>query len=235
MEIKKIELNPIEATSYWWVETIKKKLKEILSFEYNQEEKDFLLALYDFTDIEWRKLYLELIKCISCKVENLSYKEDDEYYHQATLKKCHNDVNEALRFVAGKKIPDIGLSPLNVEDSSIYTNKYGADRIYCLSGIVPLNTMYEPNYILSGDEVELEMKNLIMYLMELGLYDKSLETFKDIFCEFYCDLHKEYDRKLIEENFVRIINQINFSKEIRYSCLHSDCVDSKVLSKQKNK
>lgn len=151
MQIKRIELNPVEATSYWWIIEIKKKLQELLIITSGKEEAEFLSIFYNFTDIEWRKLYLDLIEYIGKKVENILLKEEYGYYYQDTKENFHKDINEVLCHFVNKSIPDISLTLLGVEESSICTNKYGADRIYNVSGIVPLDTLYESNYILSGD------------------------------------------------------------------------------------
>ena len=154
MQIKQIELNPVEATSYWWINTIQKKLQEILVLKTIKEEIYFLNSFNNYTDIEWRKLYLELTKYIYDKVDKLSYEEEFEYYHQATSINHHNDINEVLSKVTKKKIPDITLNLTDVEISTIYTNKYGADRVYNISGIVPLDMFYDSNYVLTGNEDE---------------------------------------------------------------------------------
>lgn len=209
MQIKQIELNPVEATSYWWINTIQKKLQEILVLKMVKEEICFLNSFNNYTDIEWRKLYLELTKYIYSKVDKLSYEEEFEYYHQATPINHHNDINEVLSKVTKKKIPDITLNLTDIESSTIYTNKYGADRVYSVSGIVPLDMFYDSNYVLTGNKVELEIKNLVIKLIESGILNESFESFKNKFCEIYGSLHHDMDQILIEESFIRIFNQLS--------------------------
>lgn len=230
MQIKKINLSPIEATAYWWVQTINKKLIEIEILNDNKEEREFLSNFKDFTDVEWRILYLELTKYISKKVNNISNNDEAECYHQDTAKKYHNDINEVLCSVLKTNIPDINLTLSGIESSAIYTNQYGADRVYDISGIVKLDTIYDSNYILSGDEKELEMKNLIMYLIDLEVYNKSLESLKEIFCEFYSNLH-DVDKELLEDDFMRIYNQL--SDQGLVDNLNFEQSDNKLLNKTK--
>lgn len=231
MQIRQINLNPIEATSYWWVREIRSKIIEINSLkDKNDRELEFLGLFNHFTDIEWRKLYLELNKYFSHKIENLSDKTGTKFYHQDTSLNHHNDLNEVLHMVLDKNIPDICLNLSGMEHSSICTNQYGADRIYSISGIVPLDTVYDYNYILSGDEKELVMKNLIYYLLDLGIHNQ--DALKKSFCDFYSNLYKDIDEEDIEDNFVRIFNQLNAQDNFSFMSSKLNSTDfSKKLQK----
>lgn len=227
MKIKRICLNPIEATSYWWIKEIRSKIREINSLnDGNDNEIEFIKLFSDFTDIEWRKLYLELNKYFSYKVECLSDMTGTKFYHQDTSLNHHNDLNEVLHIVLNRDIPDVSLNISNMEHSSICTNKYGADRVYNISGIVQLDTVYDYNYILSGDEKELEMQSLITYLFDLGFNEYSIDFFKKIFIDVYRNIHNDIDINVIEDDFDRIFNQLYGSDTLSFVSHQIDSLDN---------
>lgn len=67
--LKEVELSSIEATAYWWVNTIRFRLRDIMtSGASDNNETLFAEIFYNFTEIDWRRLYLELVKSILVKV-----------------------------------------------------------------------------------------------------------------------------------------------------------------------
>ena len=63
---KKIELSSIEATAYWWTNIIKNKVRELIKINTTDEKEiNFVKLLYNYTEADWRNLYLGLIKFIT--------------------------------------------------------------------------------------------------------------------------------------------------------------------------
>ena len=204
MIIKHIELNPIQATAYFWVNTIKNKVRELSNIDNRTKNQlEFLNLFSKYTDIEWRNLYLIMISYIDDKINN------QDYYYQDTSVHYHNDINEILNSVLKRKVPDISLSPQGMEDSITVTNIYGADRVYKISGIVPINTTFDSNYILTGDFKELKLNTLMMMLIANNKHNHSKNLLKRLFCEIYLQIYPNSDYKVIEEQFNRIFNQIS--------------------------
>jgi len=73
---KRVELSSIETAAYWWVKVIKERVRELLirGIQNKQEEK-FVEVFYNYTEIEWRNLYLELVNYITEDVNNYIVKE----------------------------------------------------------------------------------------------------------------------------------------------------------------
>ena len=237
MLIKQIQLNPNEATAYFWVNTIKNKVRELSIDKTNKlaEELNFLDIFYNYTDIEWRKIYLELTKYIEYKVKNYIphglYGIDE--YNQITSKYYHNDINKVLSKIALKKIPDIRLASNDMKDSIIITNKYGANRYYISEGMTPIDNSFETNYILSGDKLELDFERLLMSVIAVIQQNKksfnSVKQLKKIFCDIYIDIYGNVDRLKLEEQFNIVFDQIHdkglllgTSYDKEYLCKFSD-------------
>ena len=54
---KKIELSPTEVTAYWWINSIKGKVRDIVihnSRDYN--EHLFINIFYGYTEVDWRNM-----------------------------------------------------------------------------------------------------------------------------------------------------------------------------------
>ena len=215
MTIKQVNLNPIEATAYFWVETVKNKIKEIYLKDNKQDvELRFLNIFYNFSDVEWRKLYLELSFYLNNKVNN--YVPHGLYgidaYSQDTEKYYHQDINKVLNFVSRNNVPDIGLSSDLIEDSIISTNIYGANRYYKSGGVVSLDTCFNYNYILTGDKRELDLKYLLISIITVICQNNknySVNDLKKIFKSIYFDMYNDLDAKIIDEDFERIFNLIH--------------------------
>ena len=66
-----IELSPIQATSYWWVNSIREKVREIaIQGTIDKNEAEVASIFDNYTEINWRNLYLKLAKWISEDVDN---------------------------------------------------------------------------------------------------------------------------------------------------------------------
>ena len=201
MTIKNIELNPIEATAYFWINTIKNKVKELSSISNkSNNELEFFNLFKQYTDFEWRKLYLVMKDYFNNKINS------NHFYIQDTS--VHNDINKVLNNVLNREIPDIDLALNGIEDYFTCTNIYGADRIYKESGIIQIESTYSFNYILSGDINELELNTLMILLLKKFKKNHSKKLLKNLFCDIYKELHTELELSIIEDNFIRIYNQI---------------------------
>ena len=214
--IKQRKLNPIEATAYWWVNNIKNKIKELYNSQNKDEkEREFLELFYQFNDLQWRELYLELVDGLSEKIiTTLAFDNSLEYYQQETTAFGHDDINEVLNKVVNKDIPDINLALQGIGDSIICTNTCGADRVFAEGGISSLDTDFDSNYILSGDMQEFEIKSIIMMLLRAIINNNSFEKLKRLFMAVYFNLYPDCDRLIIEEEFARIFDQLCDEKMI---------------------
>ncbi len=209
MTIKQIQLNPMEATAYWWVKTIKNKVRDIAvdKKNYTVQECEFLKKFYHFTDVEWRNLYLRLTSLVTDRV----HLQDDDY-KQDTAQAYHNDINAILETMIQDTVPDIRLASRDVEDSVIYTNIHGANQIYYSCEINPLSTCHEANYILTGDSNDLKFHNLVMAVITVlnqNNKNHSVDHLRMVFCNIYEEMYGTVDRKELEEKFNLTMSQIS--------------------------
>ena len=127
-KIKEIKLSSIEVTAYWWVNIIKNKVRElIINGTNDKSELKFVKLFYNYTQIDWRNLYLELINYITEDVNNYISLEDTmeiDGFHQSTAKREHQRLNIELSKILNSKVPDIRLASSDFKDSVIYTNLY---------------------------------------------------------------------------------------------------------------
>ncbi len=197
---EKIELSSIETTSYWWVTIIKQKVKELLSKgTRDKQEIKFVEIFKNYTERDWRNLYLELNKYIVEWVNNYVPLGDMigiDCYNQDTEQKGHNDLNNALKAITGKNVPDIRLASSNTKDSVIYTNMFGTCVWYKSCGTNSLPTKYDQEYIITGDEVQLDFNNLFLATVAIIMQkDKdfhSVPILRQNFCKIY-NSEKELD------------------------------------------
>lgn len=209
MTIKQIQLNPMEATAYWWINTIKNKLRDIAvdRSNYTVRECDFLNKFYHFTDVEWRDLYIRLTSLITDRVmlQNNDYKQN-------TAPSFHDDINSILETMIQDTVPDIRLASRDIVDSIIYTNIYGANQIFYSCEINPLSTCHEANYILTGDNNDLKFHNLVMAVITvLNQKNKknSVKHLRTVFCNIYEEMYGLVDKGELEERFNLVMSQIS--------------------------
>ncbi|MBQ9318381.1 MAG: hypothetical protein IJR82_01980 [Bacilli bacterium] len=209
MTLKQRQLNPIEATAYWWINNIKYKVRELHYNNKNIQELEFYNLFYRYTDLEWRKLYIFLVESLKKKVNDyISLNDDNNSYQQGTEITCHDDINEILSSFLKNNVPDICLALKGVGNSFIYTNNYGADRVFADNGISSLDDAYGSNYILSGDKEEFEVKTLIMLLLKSFNSNTSFEKLKQLFIDIYLGMHPEKDIFSVIDEFIKIFNQM---------------------------
>ena len=123
---EEIELTSIQATAYWWVNLIRSKVKEILIETSSDEDKtNFAQIFCNFTEVEWRNLYLQLANYITEDINNYVPKGnayDIDAFSQDTKKGGHNRINEELSKILQTSIPDIRLASRGSKDWVIYAN-----------------------------------------------------------------------------------------------------------------
>ena len=224
MQMKeKIELSSIEATAYWWVNIIKYKVREIDRGGVSSEnEYQFCNLFFRFTEREWRDLYLELINFITLNVNNYVPTGNEfgiDAFHQDTDRKGHDELNIALAKILDKpSIPDIRLASNSLKDSVIYTNIFGASVWYKSGGLTDLPIKYEPTYILTGNEEELYLRNLllatIIILEESDKNFHSTDILREVFCQEYkCYIKKEKIDE-VYDLFNDVFDKLNDDKKI---------------------
>ncbi len=203
MEEKKlIELTPIETTAYWWVTMIRYKIRELIDLgAANKKEVKFVEKFYNCTERDWRNIYLGLVSLITEDVNNFKTNGVDDSFCQDTSKGGHNRLNEELKILLKYSIPDIRLASTAAKDSIIYTNSESASVWYKSCGVSELPYKYENDYILTGDEEELDFYNLVIStIIILNNQDNSFRStimLRKIFCEEFkkinnltCDLNE---------------------------------------------
>lgn len=224
---KKIELSSIEATAYWWTNIIKNKVRELIKINTTDEKEiNFVKLFYNYTEADWRNLYLGLIKFITLSVNTYiptCYEYGIDAFNQNTDKTGHDQLNVALSKILDKPfIPDIRLASNSLKDYTIYTNIFGASVWYKSGGLTKLPTKYKPTYILTGNEEELYLRNLllatIIVLNELDKNFHSITILRKAFCQEY---QKNICKKKIEdviELFNAVFNQLNDDRIIMGRC-----------------
>ena len=224
---KKIELSSIEATAYWWTNIIKNKVRELVKINTTDEKEiNFVKLFYNYTEADWRNLYLGLIKFITLNVNTYiptCYEYGIDAFNQNTDKTGHDQLNVALSKILDKPfIPDIRLASNSLKDYTIYTNIFGASVWYKSGGLTKLPTKYKPTYILTGNEEEFYLRNLllatIIVLNELDKNFHSITILRKAFCQEY---QKNICKKKIEdviELFNAVFNQLNDDRIIMGRC-----------------
>ena len=195
---KKIELSPIEVTAYWWTNSIKEKVREIIihnSRDYN--ENLFINIFYGYTEVDWRNMYLALAKDIAHDVECLDTTQGN-CFSQDTCIGGHDRLNEELAQITHKFIPDIRLAGFGVKDSVIYTTPSKASVWYKSCGERVLPTMYDESYILTGNQKKLDFYNTLISTIAIieqkDKYFNSVPVLRERFCQEYIRLSDEDEK-----------------------------------------
>ncbi len=204
---KKVELSPVEVTAYWWTNSIKGKVREIVVYnsrDYN--ENLFVNIFYGYTEVDWRNLYLALTKDIAHDVECLDTTQG-VYFSQDTCIGGHDRLNEELAQITNKFIPDIRLAGNGVKDSVIYTTSSRASVLYKSCGERVLPTMYDESYILTGDQKKLDFYNTLISTIAIieqkDKYFNSVPVLRERFCQEYIRLSDEDEN---EEDITGLFN-----------------------------
>lgn len=215
---EKIKLSPIEATAYWWINSIREKVSELLiRGSLSDSELEFMDIFYGYTELDWRTIYLELVKDISKDVTSYSVKENSnkvEAFYQDTAKNGHNRINEELSKIVNCPVPDIRLASNYAKDSIIYTTENVASVWSKSAGVTTLPTEYDADYVLTGNDAELAFYNLLVATIS-ALYDQdphfnSTSIFRDRFCQEYMKNNSDVEtEEEIIEMFHHYFNKAN--------------------------
>ena len=217
-KIDETELSPIQATSYWWINSIREKVREIvIKGPIDKNEEKFATIFYCYTELDWRNMYLQLTKYISEDVDNyvtkgISYRVDA--FNQDTAKDGHDRINDEISKIINQRIPNICLSGRGIKDSVIYTTQTFASVWYKSCGVNKLPTKYESSYVLTGNDDELNFYNLL--ISTIAILDKEDRNFRSIsllrerFCKEYIKLSDSKERiENVIEKFNKTFNKAN--------------------------
>lgn len=209
MEQRKIELDSYEQTAYWWIRMLRKKINELYIYKIRigvlkrEEEEDFLSIFENFSEKDWRNLYIKLSEYIAKDVDDYVPRKNiiADRFEQDTMKEGHQRLNEELSDIVGKKVPDIRLSINSEKDYIISTDTYYSYEWYKSCGVKTLERIYNCsyNYVLTGDEEELDFYNLLLAtcicVSEKRPDFNSIYILKDIFCNEY-DLYNNFEKNI---------------------------------------
>ena len=149
----KFDLNPFEITSYWWINKIRDKVKELYMSDYfTRREELFLNIFKNFTDEDYRTMYLELKDLIFQDVIDYHSFNNVGLYNQDTIVHNHDRLNNELSTIINVDIPDINLHMRNMKNYKIYTGYDGAYQYNYLDKIEELDKTYDNDYIISGNK-----------------------------------------------------------------------------------
>lgn len=188
-----IELSPIEATAFWWINIMKNKTREIsLLGTCNRSESQFADIFYYYTDTEWRNLYIHLTNSLTETIHHSHKVEEPEktnFFKQATNIGMHDSINRMVSQAIGQDIPDIRLSSYGSKDTAIYTNLSSTHIWHKYGSMMPLPTTYMEEYILTGNQKELNFYNTfiatVAVLNYLDTKFRSIPLLRERFCEEY--------------------------------------------------
>ena len=231
---KKIELSPIEVTAYWWTNSIKEKVRDIIIHNSRDDcENKFASIFYGYTEVDWRNLYLALVKDIAHDVECLDTTQG-VYFSQDTCIGGHDRLNEELAQITNKFIPDIRLAGFGVKDSVIYTTSSRASVLYKSCGDRVLPTMYDESYILTGNQKKLDFYNTLISTIAIieqkDKYFNSVPVLRERFCREYIQLSDEDEN---EEDIICWFNTC-FDKASDKGLIHGRAFDRKYFPSFRN-
>ncbi len=205
MEKGMIELTPIQASAYWCVNMMRNKIKEISrNKSVDCNEIEFLNIFYSYSDIEWRRIYVELCS----HFDEIAQEMNGYEFSLDTELGGHNRLNQVLSNVLNVSIPDIRLAGYSSKDSVLYVTKNKVSVWYKSCGEMPLSKKYETDYVLTGNKEELDFYNLVLATIAmLGVQNpgfRSIPNLRKRFCEEYKKVHN--DKELVD-----IVDEFNMA------------------------
>lgn len=210
----KFDLNPFEITSYWWINKIRDKVKELYMSDYfTRREELFLNIFKNFTDEDYRTMYLELKDLIFQDVIDYHSFNNVGLYNQDTIVHNHDRLNKELSTIINVDIPDINLHMRNMKNYKIYTGYDGAYQYNYLDKIEELDKTYDNDYIISGNKEILNLyKSIIVAIKELSINNEDIitELFIKLFSLEYLNYNNlDIDIEMMKEYCSYMINKIN--------------------------
>ena len=161
--MKKIKLEACQSTAYWWIEKIRTKIKEINNNPCTPEELEFASLFDNYTEIDWRNLYKELLKLIKGDID----KRGNKFLTQGTRKGQHNRINCELMTILEKLIPDINITTSGSKDSTIYTNSKITAISQTNDKTIQLLRETYPWFIITGNDTDLFCYNFLAATLTL--------------------------------------------------------------------
>lgn len=164
-------LNIYETTAYWWIRTIKYKLRDLdKNLSEDKKEIDFLNTFYNLSDDDYRDLYLRLSTLTKEEVSKYleSARFSNDFFMQSTKKRGHDVLNDDLGSILAVPIKDIKLTPKGEKNINIMTSDFnvwtGNNK-----GYIGLCRLFENDYILNGDKKFKDFYYLVLaYLDQVG-------------------------------------------------------------------
>lgn len=214
----RVVLNSVEQAAYWWIKVIRIKINEISRNpdSFSKEEYDFFEMFSNFTEENWRDIYLKL-------KDYITHHSDKKTFSQNTSKKGHQQINEALN------IPDVSLSSrngkqyiLDMHPRNIYVSCKIKERI---PNEYQTSYSSDYNYVITGNKNDLKLYNLVLaVIMSIRIkrqYFKSLSFLRDSFCKkFISDNELECSLEEVTRNFNAIIKVLS-----EYSLIECDTLN----------
>ena len=152
-KMNKITLTNGQNVAYWWIKTLKKKVNELNKREELTDDEESFVEIFDMYDSEeWRLLYVEL----SYDIEE--YMQNNDRFFQCTQEGGHNKMNNYISAIVGYQVPDICLT---VNNSSIAILNGVTIESY-EDDYKVLNSEYNENYVLTGDESLLTSRKTVL-------------------------------------------------------------------------
>ena len=168
MKDGKIKLTPAEATAYWWINKIRGKVRRVYSTGYgDSSEKEFAQIFSNFTEIEWRYLYIKLTdffgyyaqiqekEFADCPSKN----ENNKYFWQDCNKGGHALLNEEIERIVHRPVPDINIA-YNFSSATCNTSACAGER--CYPELPLIMDPVPPTYIITGDANMLHFYNQLV-------------------------------------------------------------------------
>lgn len=212
---EKIKLTGVEQAAYWWTNRLM-YMTRYFALRYERkvghitpDEVKFLSLFYNYTDKEWRDLYLKLTEFITEDVNSFEPTGDVigiDAFSQDTTKGRHARLNAELAKITGVKgFPDIRLADSGYKDEVIYADWVRSYVWYKSCGTRPLEISYDPTYILSGNEKELKLYNNLV--STFAFLDKTKSHDMDLFRMSFCKAYKRLNAPT--EDIVKIRDLFN--------------------------
>lgn len=198
-------LDIYETTAYWWIRTIKQRLRDLdKNPSSDLKEAEFLKTFYDLTDDDYREMYLKLSSLTKKEVSEYlgSARSSLDFFTQNTKKKGHDVLNDDLGSILATPVNDIKLTPKGEKNISIMTSDYnvwtGNNR-----GYVGLCRLFEHDYILNGDKKFKDFYYLVLsYLNQVG-ENVDYNTLRKAFVDVY---YKKYNNDLSKDELYFYFN-----------------------------
>lgn len=224
---EEIELSGVEQTAYWWTNRLMYMTRYFaLKYEHrigpiSQDEIKFLKIFFDYTDKDWRNLYLKLTECVLEDVNDYQPQKSFigyDNFSQDTEKGRHARLNSELANITGvEQFPDIRLADSSFKDEMVYTTMSESRVWYKSCGVTSLGYLYESTYILSGNEKELDLYNNLLATFIAIKKTKpgacNTELFRQCFCKAYTEQNAlNEDFKKVQDLFNKCYNIANERK-----------------------